>query len=152
MSYMKSSVLIMFLALVTLSCDSNDISNDQTKEIDFFEISKGDLGGNGLEGITQSNWIISNNSDWQSLLIKIDSVNIISSGFEEIDIDFDQFMVFATFLDVKSSIWYVEVVSVLENSNTISISIDEIETGLETPSQPFHIIKIPAIDKSIIVQ
>ena len=152
MSYMKSSVLIMFLALVALSCDSNDISNDQTKEIDFFEISKGDLGGNGLEGITQSNWIISNNSDWQSLLIKIDSVNSISSGFEEIDIDFNQFMVFATFLDVKSSIWYVEVVSVLENSNTISISIDEIETGLETFSQPFHIIKIPATDKSIIVK
>lgn len=152
MSLMKNSVIILFLSFIALSCDSNDSSDAQMTAIDFLQIEKGDLGGKGLEGISQSNWTISNNSDWQSLLTKIDSINSFSSGFVEVDIDFDQFMVFAVFLDVKPSIWFVEVGSVVENSNTIYISIDEMETGLEAISQPFHIIKIPATDKSIIVQ
>lgn len=131
-----------------MSCDSNDISDVQSIEIDFFQICKG---GMGEEGISESNLIISNNSDWQSLLTQIDSVNSFSSGFSEVDIDFDQFTVLAVFLDVKPSIWFVEVVSVVESSNTIAISIDEIETGLDAISQPFHIIKIPVSEKSIIV-
>ena len=107
LSFIRNVLFIMFLAFISASCDSNDISNTQSREIDFFQICKGNLGGMGEEGISESNLIISNNSDWQSLLTQIDSVNSFSSGFSEVDIDFDQFTVLAVFLDVKPSIWYV---------------------------------------------
>ena len=120
--------------------------------MNFTEIGKGALYGSGQEGISQSNVIISNTNDWQNLISQMNSVNNVSDNFTETDINFNEFSVFAIFLEVKSSGWEIETETVTENQNSISISTLETEYATAVITQPFSIIKIPKTNKSIIVE
>ena len=52
---------------------------------------------------------------------------------------------------MKLNAWTVEIVNVIEDSNTISVSINELEFGLTAISQPLHMIKIPVTNNLIVV-
>ena len=152
---MKTKILTLFLTLgilVFTSCDNDDNSEFESTEMNFTEIGKGALYGSGQEGISQSNVIISNTNDWQNLISQMNSVNNVSDNFTETDINFNEFSVFAIFLEVKSSGWEIETETVTENQNSISISTLETEYATAVITQPFSIIKIPKTNKSIIVE
>lgn len=147
---MRIRILLLLLGISFLdSCNRND-SALETKKVTFTEIGKGTLSGS--EEISKSNVKITNSTDWQNLISKMNTINNVSNRFTEININFDEFMIFAIFLDVKPNGWEVEIRNVVENDKNIIIS--KIETGYNTTviTQPFHIIKIPKSTKPIIVE
>lgn len=136
------------------ACDSEDVSNleFQSTEVNFSEIGKGTLLGNGQEGITQSNIVISNTDDWLDLVSQMDSVINVSDNFTEIEINFNEFTVFVVFLDLKGNGSEVNINSAVENETYISVSVEETEFPTLALTQAFHIIKIPITDKEIVVE
>ncbi len=152
---MKTRILLFLLGIgLLISCSNDDNADYQSTEINFTEIGKGALFGNGQEGISQSNLTISNMTEWQNLISQMNSVNNTTNNFTEIDINFNEFTVFAIFLEVKGEGWEIETENVIENQNNISISISIVETEYATSviNQPFSIIKIPKTEKPIIVE
>jgi hypothetical protein len=151
---MKTRILLFLLGIGLLnSCNNNDNNSDfQSTEINFMEIGKGALFGNGQEGISQSNLTISNTTEWQNLISQMNSVNNVSDNFMETNINFNEFTVFAIFLEVKNNGWEIGTENVTENQNNISVSTLETEFASSVITQPFSIIKIPKTDKTIIVE
>lgn len=150
---MKTRILLFLLGIgLLISCSNDDNADYQSTEINFTEIGKGALFGNGQEGISRSNLTISNMTEWQNLISQMNSVNNTTNNFTEIDINFNEFTVFAIFLEVKGEGWEIETENVIENQNNISISTVETEYATSVITQPFSIIKIPKTEKPIIVE
>ncbi|MGB1393047.1 MAG: hypothetical protein ACPH4O_03945 [Flavobacteriaceae bacterium] len=149
---MKTIIFILSIFLAT-SCSSDD--NNQTSQsttITFTEIGKGVLDGNGSEGIVQSNLVIANNTDWQNLMNQMNSVNNITDNFSETNIDFNTYQIIAIFKEVKPTNWEVEISSIVENANNLSVSVVETEYDFTVVTQPFHIIKISKTNKEIVFE
>ncbi len=147
---MKTLILILSILVVT-SCGSDDDNQTaQSTPITFTEIGKGSLYGNGSEGISQSNLVITNESDWQNLIDQMNSYNNnVSNLFSETNIDFQSYIVIAVFLEVNGFLQYVEITNINEYDRNILVSKTQIDTALSTISQPFHIVKIPITEKPI---
>ena len=144
----------MFLILLTVlsiySCSENDNNQvfPQSKEFDV--IYNGALGGDGSEGITQSNMFINNNNDWENLMSQMNnSFNTVTDNFSETDIDFDNYLIIAVFLDVKSSGWEVKITNITENENSLVVSTNETQFISSVITQPFSIVKICRTEKTI---
>lgn len=152
MNIRKLSFLVFFGLLIFTSCSNDENSEFQSTEINFTEIGKGALFGSGQEGISQSKVTISNMSDWQNLISQMDSVNNVSENFTETDINFNEFIVFAIFLEVKGNGWEIGTENVIENQNNITIITKETEFANSLITQPFSIVKIHKTDKIIIVE
>ena len=139
--------LILFLSIFTfIACDNNSTKYSITT---FTEIGKGSLYGNGEEGISQSNKVISNSEDWQTLIDQMNSINHVTDHFEETNIDFESFTVIAVFLEVKQHGSEVEISKIEEDINSIIVSTTETEYEYLTITQAFHIVKIPITNKTI---
>ena len=151
---MKTRILFFFLLGIGLfiSCDNDDNANYQSTEINFTEIGKGALFGNGQEGISESNLTISNTTEWQNLISQMNSINNTTDNFTETDINFNEYTVFAIFLEVKAHGWEIGTESVIENEDNIAVTTQEIEMVNSTMTQPFSIIKIPKTEKTILVE
>ncbi len=145
-------LLILFGIGLLNSCNIDDDSNFQSAKINFTEIGIGALYGNGQEGISESNLIISNTNDWQYLISQMNAVNSVSENFSEINIDFNRYTVIAIFLGVKGQGWEIRTESVIENEKNIAVSISETVFANSVINQPFSIIKIKRTEKPIIVE
>lgn len=143
-------LLTLFLVLVLFGCNKVDEGLQTETAIAFIEIGNNALYGNGQEGITQSNMIISNPTDWQNLMSQMNTINTATANFKETEIDFDEFTVIAIFLDVKGSGWEIKIKEVVENENAIHISTLETKYATTVMTQPFHLIKIPKTEKTIV--
>ncbi len=149
----KIYIMTFLLSFLTLACNKGgDNSEPISNPIEFIEIGKGALYGAGDEGISQSNMIITNMIDWVNLMSQMNSVNNETDNFEETIINFDEFIVIAIFLEVKGSSWDVQVDSVIEKEYYIHVSTQETPGQLTVLTQPFHIIKIPTTEKTIIFE
>ena len=82
----------------------------------------------------------------------MNSVNNVSENFTETDINFNEFTVFAIFLEVKGNGWEIETENVIENQNNITITTKETEFATSVITQPFSIVKIHKTDKTLIVE
>jgi hypothetical protein len=82
----------------------------------------------------------------------MDSYNIVSTNFTEIDIDFNNYIIIAVFLEVKPVNWLVEITNIMENEDNILVSQEDTEGGFLTIDQPYHIVKIPITDKPIVFE
>ena len=139
--------IILFLGIFSIiACDNNGTKYSIIK---FTEIGKGSLYGNGEEGISQSNKIISNSEDWQTLTDQMNSINHVTDHFEETNIDFESFTVIAVFLEVKQYGCEVEISKIEEDTNSIIVSTTETEYDNPTITQAFHIVKIPITTKTV---
>ncbi len=145
---MKTIVLI-FSIMLAVSCDSDTVTVQAT-DITFIEIGQGSL--NGTEGVLESNLVINNQTDWESLIDQMDAINNTSGGFSETEIDFDNYIVLAVILGVKPTGWEVEINCVKENDDNVLVTTEETEYVSAVISQPFHIVKIPVNDKSVIFE
>ncbi|PKB15178.1 protease complex subunit PrcB family protein [Flavobacterium sp. 5] len=152
---MKAKIFtLLFISTIALfiSCNNDDNSDIQSTEVNFTEIGKGALFGDGQEGISQSNLTITNTNDWKKLIAKMNSVNNVSNNFTETEINFNKFTIIAIFLEIKGGGWEIVTENVSENHNTISISTLETPFFTSVITQPFSIIKIPKTNKKIIVK
>ena len=150
---MKTNLLLVVL-LCALSCKckikNNDIENTnmenakvETEESNV--IAKGNLYGSGAEGIEAQNLIITNQNDWEELMVKMNSVNKVSDSFSETEIDFSKYSLIAVFDNVKGSGGHrLEIVINKTAENTI-VNINKVApTGNATSvmTQPYQIVKI----------
>lgn len=145
---MKSIILFASIILSITSCTNQDSENIQIKPI---LIGKGDL--NGSEGINHQNIVIKNSNDWNNLLAQLSSYTV--SIFTETNIDFDNYQIIAVFDKVYGNGGHsVDIVKITENESNIVVTIKNLQTGgvNSVITQPFHIVKIPITNKSIIFE
>lgn len=150
MNIRKLSAWVLFGLVLFTSCNNDDDSG--STQINFTEIGKGALSGNGQEGISRSHKTISNTNDWQHLISQMNTVNNVSKNFTETEINFNEFTVIAIFLEVKGNGWEIETERVVENQNNITITTKETVFASSVITQPFSIVKIHKTDKKIIVE
>jgi len=143
---MKNIILFISIMLSITSCTNHDSENIQINPI---LIGKGNL--NGSEGINQQNMVIQKNNDWDNLLAQLDSYTV--STFTETKIDFDNYQIIAVFDEVYGNGGHsIDIIKITENEADIVVKIKNLQTGgiNSVITQPFHIVKIPIIDKPIL--
>lgn len=157
---MKAFVLLI-LTTVALQCGSQKPSGDKKGgasenpgQIELKTIGQGTLYGNGEEGIPQQNIIIDNKAEWTNLQEKMNSVNKVTPGFSETDIDFSEFIILAAFDKVQGYGGVsIEITKLSENEKEVKFSAKTHSPGgvaTTVMNQAFHIVKIPATKKRIL--
>ncbi|MDG1822350.1 MAG: protease complex subunit PrcB family protein [Flavobacteriaceae bacterium] len=149
MKHLKNILVPLFVTL-TLGCNNNDKIN---QKVEFTEIGKGQLFSPYQKNDFGFNLVIDNLTDWNSLIKIIDSPNNNSSNFTEINIDFSTFQVIAVFDQVHNNGgWSIDVTNITENEDTLNVYIENLQKGdlTQVLTQPFHIIKIPKMNKEIV--
>ncbi|MBT8376807.1 MAG: protease complex subunit PrcB family protein [Bacteroidia bacterium] len=136
-------------ALTTLGCSNTENPNDT---IVYDLISKGNLYGDGAEGITQQNMIITTQLSWNALVSQMNTVNNVSDEFENLPIDYTSSTVIAVFDEVKSNGGYELELEIYSNQEQIEIQIISTSPGGNATTvitQPYIIVKIPKTDLPI---
>ena len=142
-------ILCVFLFGV-LGCSSTIQPSKTLKkeEIVFNTISKGVLFGNGIEGILEEKFTITNEKQWQVFLNKINSVNNVSSSFSEININFSNHNIICVFDTIRNTGGYaIEIERVFVEKKNLNIVYNKKEPGpmemvTTIITQPYHIVKI----------
>lgn len=142
-------ILCVFLFGV-LGCSSTIQPSKTLKkeEIVFNTISKGVLFGNGIEGILEEKFTITNEKQWQVFLNKINSVNNVSSSFSEININFSNHNIICVFDTIRNTGGYaIEIERIFIEKKNLNIVYNKKEPGpMEMTTtiitQPYHIVKI----------
>ena len=146
---MRKTILIFTLLLVGIGCSENNIEDEYTKEITFTTIGKGVLYGNGVEGIQESSLIILNQETWQNLINQMDTYSIVSDNFTETTINFETHTIVVAFGEITSDNSEIEITSITQSKKGIAISFSINESDIDDGViiQPYHIVKIPTIEK-----
>lgn len=145
---MKKIILALLTFSLFYNCDKNELINEN-EIIEYSIISKGNLFGAGDEKILKQNVIIDNETDWSTLISKMDAVNNTSDSFTEKDIDFLKYDVIAIFDNIKSNGGYeynVETNSSETITNVIIESIAPEGSAATVITQPYILIKINKSD------
>ena len=146
---MKTLILSMIL-FITLSCNETEETNSFSPQtITPVLIGKGTQSGNAV----QSNLVISNQTDWLSLMNSLTTSN--TNNFSETNIDFNNFQLLVSIDGSKPDTGYsINITNVIENETNITATITSVNSGggFTVISQPFHIVKIPKSTKPVIFQ
>ncbi|TDS55303.1 protease complex subunit PrcB family protein [Myroides indicus] len=142
--------------MTACSSDDNKQSSD-FEPVAVEEILNGNLSGGDRVGIGQENRVIVTVVDWQEL---IDQIDYIEGGnesiiriLENVSIDFQQEEVLAVFEEVKTTGGYsIDITNVEEREKEVVVTIERLKKGGDDTviTQPFHIVKIPKINKSVV--
>jgi len=148
---MKTIILTLISVLSLISCSSND--DDFTPQnIEPILVGKGSLMGS--EGISPQNLVINNQQDWDNILSLIDE-NRIEQLFTSLNVDFSNHKLICVFDNVYNNLGHeVTISSIIENENNVIVTIQSnyIPTIIPTMEQPFHIVKVPLINKPIVFE
>ena len=137
-----------------ISCTSNN-DNQELTDLEFTLIAKENLHGNGAEGISEQNLIISDQTTWNNLITQMNSVNNVSDNFTKTDIDFSEYKIIAVFDEIKENGGHILELNIVWNSENIIVNItDLVPEGNATSviTQPFYIVKIQNTDLPIIFE
>ena len=77
-------------------------------------------------------------------------INNVTDNFTETNIDFNNYMLIAIFLEIKYSGWEVDISEILETNNNINVYKIEKEAATTVMSQPFAIVKIQKSNKAVV--
>lgn len=145
---------VVCLAFLMVNCNSdNDTST--ILPIESTLIAKGELYGDGAEGIAEQNLIVSDADTWNALMAQMDSVNNVSNSFSEIDIDFNAYTVIAVFDQIRGNGGHtLDLDIIFTNANIVVMVSQNAPEGNATTviTQPFHIVKIDKTTKPIVFQ
>ncbi len=145
-------ILIIGMFFSLISCSDDD---SMLKTINFLLIGQGELYGNGVEGIAQSNLVINDTNTWNDLMVKMNSVNNVTNDFTETNIDFDQYQVIAIFDQIYGSGGHsIDIKKITENETNVIVKVENLLNGDDTLviTQPFHIVKISKSEKLIVFE
>ena len=151
---MKKNILIILILIFVLSCNTDDDYSNST-HIESTLIAKDNLYGNGAEGITEQNLIISNETAWNNLITQMNSVNNVSDNFAETNINFSEYTILAVFDEIKGNGGHSLELSITSDSENIIVKVaDLVPEGNATTviTQPFIIKKIQNSDLPIIFE
>lgn len=151
---MKNKALIILLSILILSCSSNN-ENSRVANIEPTLIGKGNLLGNGDEGIIEQNIVITDQDSWNSLIAQMNLINNVSDSFSETNIDFSEYKVIAVFDELKGSGGHSLELNIIFNSENIIVNIIKLfpEGNVTTIiTQPYYILKIPTSELQIIFE
>ncbi|WP_442266791.1 protease complex subunit PrcB family protein [Tenacibaculum sp. ZS6-P6] len=146
------SLILSFF--IYLSC-STKVNNNIEKQQVMTNLYEGTLTGAGSEGFKKENIVIQSIKDWESFLLKLNSANNISEGFET-NIDFSRKNVIVAIDNVRNTTGFtIKINEVLEKNKTLEIVIssngpkptDMVGMAI---TQPIHIVTINKTDKNII--
>lgn len=150
-------IAIWTLIIISFSgCENNDNTVElMLQNINFEFIGRNPFNPLSTEDIVPGNYVISNQSEWNALLSKIDTYNSISQAFTTTTIDFNTYQIIAVFDQIRSSVGRtIDVTEIVENQNNITVTV--ITGGslgaINVTVQPFHIIKMPISQKPIVFQ
>ena len=140
---MKTIFITISMLLSLNSCsDKTEEHQFISQDLQFDVIYNGSLSGSGSEGVSKSNMIIDNEIDWKNLMMKMDSYNQLTGNFSETDINFNDYLIIAVFLEVKGNGWEVEITKITEEENKLIVSKNETMFVTSVITQPFSIVKI----------
>lgn len=142
---MIKNVFFILLALLVFNC-SSDNGDSQNVTVESTLISKGNLYGDGAEGIAQQNLHITDETTWTGLVAQMNSVNNVSNGFSELAIDFSMYDVIAVFDEIKVNGGHALALDIASTTESIVVTVTDLspEGGvLPVITQPYHIVKIP---------
>ncbi len=147
----KSSLFLLILGLL-FSCQK-DKEEQVILAVESTLVSKGDLYGNGGEGITKQNLVITDQNTWQNLVAQMDAVNAVSDQFAVNTIDFSTHSIIAVFDEVKGSGGHHLDLNISSNSEAIFVQVHPTApsgnvTGVMT--QPYYIVMIPQSDLPVV--
>ncbi|WP_046745519.1 protease complex subunit PrcB family protein [Kordia zhangzhouensis] len=140
---MKNFYILLAL-LFLISCSSQK-NNTKVTTIESTLIAKGNLHGNGEEGIRKKHMIISDVTTWTNLIAQMNAVNTTSNTFTETDIDFSTHRVIAVFDEVRTSGGYHLDIQLTATTNRIVVTVTNIAPSGNVSmimTQPFYIVKI----------
>lgn len=149
---------LLFCALCTiflLSCRSVDNTvkyetmEDTERPLSF--IGKGDLYGDGQEGIKEGCQVINTQEDWDALMGKLNSINDVTQNFERQGVNFEEEIIVACFDKVRSTGGYVfEVEKATEKTDSVHVEYSVTfpkGPAITILTQPYHIITVRATTK-----
>ena len=150
---MIKKIMLLVLPLLIFSCGTQS-KMEIMKKISFHTIAQSTLHGNGQEGIERGLYVIKNKKEWKNLLEKMKAVNDETSKFEIPPIDFNKEMVLAVFSEVLSSGGVkIRINRIIETSDSLVVyslyNTPESNIAIMVMNQPYHIIKLPKIDKPV---
>ena len=138
------NLLIILLSILVWNCSSDD-NNPQMAIVESTLIAKGNLFGNGEEGISQQNLVISDQNTWSNLMVQMNTVNNVSYNFTETDIDFSQYTIIAVFNEVKTTGGHELQLNIMSDTEHITVRVTDLIPERYVTliiTQPFHIVKI----------
>jgi len=96
-------IIISLFLLVIIGCKSTTTKTSKVNEVAFQTVSKGALFGNGMEGISESNFTITNAKEWGAFLEKIAIENKVSTNFSKVTIDFSEHILVCVFDTIRNT-------------------------------------------------
>lgn len=150
----RNSFIAIILSIF-ICCDSTDETDKLGKnntEVNFTTVGKGELNGNGEENILQQQIVIRSSSSWNSLLTKMNSVNVETENFTETEFDFANVTLIAVFDELRSNGGHsIDITKVSQTDGEISVVVGKLQKGDDTQviTQPYHIVKISKTDMPI---
>lgn len=143
---MKKYVLILLVAILTFSCNSdNENSDSEMTNVEQTLIVRNNLYGNGDEGLVDQNMVITNQDSWSNLIVQLDAVNNVSDSFSEIDIDFSQYTIIAVLDEIRGNGGHNIELNIMSNSENIIVDVNNTSpegNATTVITQPFIIVKI----------
>jgi len=144
----------LFLIFVSCSSDDNGTEAFEPFEVTFTNVTDGMLFG--TEGIIEQDIVINNPMDWSELLETMTPYDGYLFEIYEEDISFEEFQVLASFDGHRPYPgWAVEIELVKEYEEYIQVTVHFFMEyiGLNPMfNQPFHIVKIPKSDKTVVFE
>jgi len=157
---MKKNLFIAALVLAFAGCQDDDSTNSVITDpvnIEFTQVGKNELYGDGAEDIEAGTQIINSEEEWQELLQKITTVNGLPENFGNTDIDFSGYTVIAAFDAIQMNGGHqITITSVIKTGEGLVITADNTtDDGGDATliiTQPYHIVKIPKTTQPVISQ
>lgn len=142
-------IILTIITIITLSSCSNDNSTPPFVPVTITPVLIGK--GNFISGLVQNNQKITNQTDWNTLLSSMSSV---SNTFSDLTIDFSNFDVIAIIDSERPcSSYSITIDTIIENEDNITITYSTSGANMDcytVISQPYHLVKIPKINKPLI--
>ena len=151
---MKTPIFLVCLCALIMGCSEGD-DPAAFVPVDATVIGTGNLFGNGAEGISEQNLVISTTEAWNDLLTQMNSVNNVTDDFTETNIDFNQYRVIAVFDEVRGNGGFRIDLDIWSDTNQIVVQVTDLApqgNATTVIAQPFHVVKIALSDLPVVFQ
>ena len=142
-------LFLAFILIITLNGCSSDNSSTPFVPVTITPVLIGK--GFTYDTVTPNNLVINNQSDWAAFLT---TMNSVSSTFINANVDFNLYMVIAVVDSQRGSTGYsINIDTIVENEANIIVEYSFLlGDGFIDMIQPYHIVRVPRINKPVMFQ